>query len=210
MENKNTKQGLRIGISLNEVLRDFIGQFVYTYSKYIGESTVKEGEVTSFNLLDHFKFKDLAELNQFLYLESPLEIFGHADQVSDGLMTHFNQFLTDIKDDEEHEIILVSKEASKSIPSTYFFLSKTGCRIEKINFVQDSVKEWDGIDVLITANPDALNNKPNAKTSVKVKASYNQNAKSDYELNSILEFIKDTNLREKILNNKPTTYEEIL
>lgn len=200
---------MKIGISINEVLRDFIGQFVYTYNKYIGETNVKEGEVTSFNLLDHFKFNNITELNQFMYLESPLEIFGHADQTSDGLMTHFNQFLSDIKDDEEHEIMLVSKEANKSIPSTFFFLSKTGCRIEKINFIQDSIKEWDNVDVLITANPDALKNKPSGKISVKIKASYNQDVSADYELDSILDFIKDTTLREKILNNKITTYEEI-
>lgn len=206
MENK---KGLTIGISINEVIRDFLSQFVYTYTKYIGESSVVEGDITSFNLLDHFKFNSLSDLNQFLYLEAPLEIFGHADQMSDGLMTHFNEFLSDIKDDEEHEIILVSKEANKSIPSTFFFLSKTGCRIEKINFVQESAKEWDGIDVLITANPDALKNKPSGKISVKVKSSYNSDAPSDYEINSILEFIKDISLREKILNNKTTIYEEI-
>lgn len=201
---------MKIGISINEVLRDFIGQFVYTYTKYIGDTDIKEGDVTTLNLLNHFKFKDLTELNTFLYLEAPLEIFGHADQMSNGLIMHFNEFLTDIKDDEEHEVILVSKEGSKGIPSTFFFLSKTGCRIEKINFVQDSIKEWDGIDVLITANPDALNNKPNGKTSVKINSSYNKDIKADYELDSLLEFIKDSNLRTKILNNKPTNYEEIL
>jgi len=198
-----------IGISINEVLRDFLFQFVYTYSKYIGPTTIKESDITSFNLLDHFNFKNLTELNQFLYLEAPLEIFGHADQTSDGLMTHLNQFLSDIKDDEEHEIILVSKEANKSIPSTFFFLSKTGCRIEKVNFIQDSAKEWDGVDILVTANPDALKNKPSGKISVKIKASYNSDAPSDYELDSILEFIKDESLRERILTNKITTYEEI-
>ena len=124
-------------------------------------------------------------------------------------MSHFNQFLSDIKDDEEHEVILVSKEANKSIPSTFFFLSKTGCRVEKINFVQDSVKEWDGIDVLVTANPDALKKTPSGKISVKIKTSYNSDAPADYQLDSILEFIKDESLRERILTNKITTYEEI-
>jgi hypothetical protein len=199
----------RIGISLNEVLRDWIGQFVYTYEKYIGPSNLKEGDVTSFNLLDHFKFESIDDLNRFLYLESPLEIFGHADQVSDGIMTHLNQLLMDVKDDEEHEIVLVSKEANKSIPSTYFFLSKTGCRADKINFVSKSANEWDNIDILITANPDALNNKPIGKISVKVEASYNTNAPADYTIKTILEFIKDKTLQAKVLNNKIITYEEI-
>ncbi len=33
---------MKIGISLNEVLRDFIGQLVYTYDKYISDIDIKE------------------------------------------------------------------------------------------------------------------------------------------------------------------------
>ena len=124
-------------------------------------------------------------------------------------MAHFNNFLMDIKDEEEHQIILVSKEINKSIPSTFFFLSKTGCRAEKINFVQNAINEWDNIDLLITANPDALQNKPNGKISVKVKSPYNESVSADYEIDSILDFIKDQDLRDKIINSKITTYEEI-
>jgi hypothetical protein len=200
---------MKIGISINEVLRDFIGQLAYTYNKYITETNIKEGDITNFNLIEFFKFKSVEDLNKFMYLEAPLEIFGHADQMSDGLMNHFNQFLMDIEDDGEHEIELVSKEANKSIPSTFFFLSKTGCRIDKIRFVKDSKNEWDGLDVLITANPDALKNKPSGKIGIKIKASYNQDVKTDSELDSVLEFFKDENLRNKILNTKITTYEEI-
>jgi len=200
---------MKIGISINEVLRDFIGQLTYTYEKYIGETTIKENDVTNFNLIEFFKFKNVEELNKFIYLEAPLEIFGHADQLSDGLMNHFNQLLMDIDDDGEHEIELVSREANKSIPSTFFFLSKTGCRADKIRFVKNSINEWDGLDILITANPDSLKNKPNGKISVKIKSSYNQDTKADFELDSILDFIKDESLRDKIFNTKITTYEEI-
>ena len=123
---------MKIGITLNEVLRDFIGQLAYTYDKYVGENDVTEEDITNFNLIEFFKFDDINKFNTFLYLEAPLEIFGHADQMSDGLMNRFNTFLMDIKDDGEHEIEIVSREIDKSIPSTYFFLSKTSCRIDKI------------------------------------------------------------------------------
>lgn len=198
-----------IGISINEVLRDQIGQFIYTYEKYIQKTDIKESDVTSINFNDFFEFESIDEYNKFLYLEAPLEIFGHADLILDGVMAHFNNFLMDIKDDEEHEIILTSKEINKSIPATFFFLSKTGCRIEKINFVQNSINEWDNVDILITANPEALKNKPEGKISVKVKAPYNSDMSGDYEIESILEFIKDENFRNKVLNTKITTYEEI-
>ena len=83
---------MKIGITLNEVLRDYIGQLVYTYQKYIGDIDITEGDVTNLNLIEFFKFEDINKLNSFLYLEAPLEIFGHADQMSDGLMNLLNGY----------------------------------------------------------------------------------------------------------------------
>ena len=200
---------MKIGIDMNEVWRDLNGQGAYNYEKYIGEVDIDENSVDSFDLIKHFDFKTIDEMNKFLYLEASLEIFGHADQLHENLMNQFNMFLMDIKDEEEHEIIITSKEVAKSIPSTYFFLSKLGCRAEQIKFVQDYEMIWDDIDLLITANPEALESKPTDKISIKINSSYNKESKSDFELDSILEFIKDDKLREKILNTKITTYEEI-
>lgn len=200
---------MKIGISINEVLRDTLSQMDYTYSKYISgeDSTVTKDDIVSFNLEEHFKFDSKKDLNRFLYDEASLEIFGHADQMYDNLMTKFNMFLVDIEEEEEHTIELVSREFLKSIPSTFFFLSKLGCRATNIRFVKQNDEEWGDVDVLITANPVALENKPNDKISVKIKAPYNQNVAADYELESILDFITDISLREKILNTKIITQE---
>jgi hypothetical protein len=201
---------MKIGISINEVLRDFIGQFAYTYDKYIAATDITNKDITSFNLIDFFKFESVDQLNSFLYLEAPLEIFGHADQMSDGLINHFNEFLSEMDYDGEHEIELVSREVNKAIPSTLFFLSKTGCRASNIRFVKTYESKWDGLDVLITANPKSLESKPSGKISVKVKTNYNTDVKADYEIDSILEFMKDDELRNKILSQTiTTTYEEI-
>lgn len=209
---------MKIAISINEVIRDYIGQFIYTYEKYIVPELEKDGkkvsevdieDVTSFNLMDHFEFEDINKLNTFLYKEAPLEIFGHADLMSDGLMIHFNRFLNDIKDDEEHEIELVSREVDKSIPATFFFLSKTACLIDKIRFVKQNEDEWGDADVLVTANPQSLLNKPNGKLSIKVKSNYNHDVKGDYEIETLLDFINDEDFRNKVLNTKTTTYEEL-
>ncbi len=200
---------MKIAISINEVLRSYIEQLVYTYDKYIAPNELTVVDVTNFNLIEFFKFDDINKLNSFLYLEAPLEIFGHADQMSDGLMNQFNHFLMDIKDDEEHEIEVVSREIDKSIPSTFFFLSKTGCKADKIRFVKKNEDEWGDADILITANPIALENKPTGTISVKVRTSYNSTSTADYEIDSILDFIKDAELRERILTTRITTYEEI-
>ena len=124
-------------------------------------------------------------------------------------MNQFNMFLIDMKDDEEHEVEIVSREYNKSIPATLFFLSKLVCTCDKLRFVKNYEDKWEGLDVLITANPTALENKPSGKISIKVNTTYNKNVKADFEIDSILDFIKDKNLRDKILNTKITTYENI-
>jgi hypothetical protein len=197
----------KIAISVNEVLRDFIGQMAYTYDKYIEPFDIEKTPVDSFDLINHFKFKNIDELNHFLFIEASLEIFGHADQLHNNLIKHFNTFLEDIKDEEEHEIELVSREVQKSIPSTFFFLSKLSCQIDKIRFVKNNEDEWGDADILITANPVALENKPENKLSVKISAPYNKNASGDFTLDNIIDFFKDESLREKIINTKITTYE---
>ena len=200
---------MKIGISINEVLRDTLSQLDYTYSKYISgeESTVTKDEVTSFDLENHFEFPSKRELNHFLFDEASLEVFGHADQMYENLMTKFNMFLVDIDEEEEHTIEIVSREFMKSIPSTLFFLSKLGCRATNIRFVKQHEDEWGDVDILVTANPIALANKPKDKISVKIKAPYNSDAVGDYELDSIIDLITDIPLREKIFNTKVITQE---
>jgi hypothetical protein len=200
---------MKIGITINEVLRDFVGQFAYTYDKYIDKFSLKETPVDTSDLINHFKFDSVDELNKFLYIEASLEIFGHADQLHDNIMKHFNLFLTDIKDEEEHEVELISREVQKAIPSTLFFLSKLACQADKIRFVQNYADKWEGVDVLITASPKALEAKPKDKISVKINSSYNKDVKADYELDSIIDFFKDESLRNKILNTKIISHEEI-
>jgi len=201
---------MRIGITLDEVLRDTLTQFLYTYEKYYEVDTgLKIDDITSRNLSEFVDFQSVDDMNRFLYIEAPLEVFGHADQKHENLMTKFNNFLMDIKDEEEHELEIVSREVHGSIPATLFFLSKLSCRVEKIRFVQDHKDYWDGIDVLITADPKALDAKPDNKISVKINAPYNGENISDFELDSIVEFMMDESLREKILNTKITTYENI-
>jgi hypothetical protein len=55
---------MKIGISINEVLRDYIGQITYTYDKYIADSNIKEDD---FNLLEFFKFENIDKQYVSLY-----------------------------------------------------------------------------------------------------------------------------------------------
>jgi hypothetical protein len=196
----------RIGITLNEVVRDFIGQFTYTYNKYkkgspfFKEVDLKENPVKDFDLIKHFNFNNVKELNEFLYTEASLEIFGHADQLHTNIIPKLNMFISDMTD-EGHEVIIVSREANKSIPATFFFFTKLGIIADNFKFVKDTSHEWNGIDILITANPVALECKPEGKISVKVDATYNIDTKSDYAVKDLFELIDDEEFLNKILNN---------
>ena len=94
------------------------------------------------------------------------------------------------------EILIVSGEIGKSKPSSLFFLSKFGCLIEKIIFFSEITKSnmWDNVDILLTADPSLLLEKPNNKIVIKFNTSYNSDIVSDYEIDSLSELselIKD-------------------
>tara|TARA_R110000796_G_scaffold59710_3_gene137847 strand:+ start:231 stop:809 length:579 start_codon:yes stop_codon:yes gene_type:complete len=191
---------MRIGITLNEVIRDFIGQLKYVYTKYYGEN-MEDVDVEDFDLIKYFKFDSEKKLNEFLYSEAPMEIFAHADQLHNNIIPKLNRFISDVNDYEEHEVIILSRDAHKSRPSTLFFLSKLGFTGDSIKFLDDTSKMWDCVDVLVTANPIALENKPEGKISVKINASYNKKVEADFELDTILDFIEDENKFNEILKH---------
>lgn len=203
---------MKIGIDINEVIRDFIGQLEYTYNKYIeGEKIdIEENPVDSFDLLKHFPVDgNIDTLNKFMYEEAALEIFGHADELHDNTVNRLNQFHMGIVDDEEHEICLVSREAINSIPATHFFLSKTGCRVQNIKFVTKYKQMWEGLDVLVTANPLLIESKPNGKTVIKIKSTYNEHVQGDYEFETLKDFMTDIKILDDINNIKDINYEEV-
>ena len=191
-----------LGIGLNEVIRNFLSQIEYTYNKYIegADINIEANPVTSFNLIEHFPFKSTEELNKFLYRDAALEVFGHADELEHNLINRLNLFIMDMKDLYGHEVILVSREAMTAIPATFFFLSKTACKCETVKFYQAYADEWNDVDILITANPYALNTKPTGKVSVKVNTSYNAGVKADFEINSLFDLMNDDKMLNDVIN----------
>jgi hypothetical protein len=80
---------MRISIDVNGVLRDTLGKIEQIYQKFFIEDYVKEENeeefeysmdlpVTSIDLINHFKFKNKEDLFSFLYVDFPMNIFGHA------------------------------------------------------------------------------------------------------------------------------------
>lgn len=204
---------MKIGIALDGVVRDFMGQLEKIYDKYHPQEN-EDGEkekrkITSFNLLEYFNFSGgTQELNEFLYVDSALEIFGHAGESKLNAIQHLNQ-LHNLIEDEGHIPIIISKELNNSKPSTLFFLSKLSTKVNTIQFVRDYDKKWDHVDVLITSNPFTLESKPQGKISIKVINDYNKNCESDYTIIDLKEMLDDRTILEKIFNTTTVSFTEI-
>ena len=192
---------MRIGIEINNVLRNTLGKIEQVYNRWYVENTFEDeldfeygiiSPLDSLDIKNHLKFRDDDHLYDFLYKEHAMEIFGHAGSVDLSTMFDFNDFYNEMRD--EHDIIVLSDEIGKSKPASLFFLSKFGCLAETIKFYSEPTKTqmWDSIDVLLTANPDLLLNKPENKIIIKYKTTYNSEIKVEHEIDSLKE------LKEKI------------
>ena len=201
----------KIGIEINGVLRDTIGKFTQVYEKHMieesddgnktykidlsgntEENTVENNfeykiinEVISLELMSHFAFKDSDELYSFMYEDFVMQIFGHAGSTETFTFNELNDFYINFRDD--YEIIIVSDEMGRSKPASLFFLSKFGCLVENIKFYSNSTLQnmWDGLDILVSANPKLIENAPKNKTIVKYETPYNKNVKCEYEIDEL-------------------------
>lgn len=141
--------------------------------------------VTSLDLGSHFSFPSKDDLYSFMYEEYTMELFGHApstEMLSFNLLNDIYYNLRDI-----YDLMIVSDEIGRSKPSSLFFLSKFGCLVEKVFFYSEITKNnmLDEVDILLTANPDLLLNKPDNKIIIKFITDYNKNIKSEYEISSL-------------------------
>lgn len=204
----------KIGIEINGVLRDTIGKFTQLYEKHMIDEEEYDGktfdvdisgnteefvskekfeykilsDVTSLDLMDHFRFNGEDELYNFMYEDFVMQIFGHAGSTETFSFNDLNEIYMKYRD--EYDLLIVSDEMGRSKPASLFFLSKFGCLLEKVKFYSNSTLNsmWDEVDILLTANPNLLLNYPKDKTVVKYTTNYNKDIKSEYEISSLKEF----------------------
>jgi hypothetical protein len=204
----------RIGIEINGVLRDTIGKFTQLYEKHMIEEKEHDGktfeidlsgnteelvskeefeykiisDVTSLDLMEHFRFNDKDELYSFMYEDFAMQIFGHAGSTETFTFNDLNEIYHKYRNN--NELIIVSDEMGKSKPASLFFLSKFGSLLEKVKFYSNVTinSMWDEVDVLLTANPTLLLEKPKDKIVIKFNTNYNKNIVADYEISSLKEF----------------------
>lgn len=187
----------RIAIDLNDVIRDYTGQFIYCYNKIVDSTAdIKPSDVTSFDFCESFGFEDRMDYNDFKYMDAAFELHGLAQIMDDKLTGAYvnwsENVLKNLDVEEDPEVIIMSTfELGPTISATLAFLSDKGIRAREYYFPIDSMKIYDRCDILITANPNLIENCPEGKTVFKVKAPYNESVSAEYEYDSLYDILTD-------------------
>lgn len=192
---------IKIGITLDDVIRAKSKQIGYVYKKSINpDLKIDELDFSTNDYQKIFGFNNKIEFNKFLYEDYSFEIFGEAGTMTPSLDKKLNLWHLSLNDnediDEMLDLVLISPmEFNTSICSTHFFLSKIATRVRETIFPSDTQKSWDVCDILITSEPKLLTNVPNDKVCVKINTDYNKNIEFDEELcfNTLEDFISDDN-----------------
>jgi hypothetical protein len=191
---------MEIYISIDGVLRNTIQKFDYHYKEsYFNSDIIIEGEeentfeygvtepIQNNNLLNSFRFQSQEEFENFLFIEYPIEIFGHAGLSYSTTFTDLHKILFD---NPEHNFTLIGlDELGKSKPATLFFLSKNGFLGNNIKFIKtkDIEDNWTKCDVWITDNKTIIDFCPENKISYKFNTTYNQYFTNTKEISKLIE-----------------------
>lgn len=181
---------MKIGIELNYLIRDINSQMLKYYMKDIDKSfddSNVEKNVTTF--INSLGFKTKKSKETFLYVDYPYEIFGCAKTMNRNSSVMLNGWLEKMDNEGYNgsEVSLFSlKENALTIQSTYYFLSKIGCRVRNMFFPKDGIEMWDKCDVIITTNERIVKNKPEGKKVVLILT------KDNSHLCPLCDFVYDT------------------
>ena len=197
----------KICITLDDVLRAKTQQFGKIYKRAINpDIDLSTLDLSTNNLADIFNMKP-SEYTKFLYEDYPFEIFAEAPAVEKMLDKNLNLWHIRLNNDREEEdkvelMFANTREFNTSIGFTYFFLSQMGTRVREVYFPTEPSTIWDKCDVLITADPTLLNEKPEGKISVKIEMPYNKDCSADFTYEKLSALIKDEEFLEKVFPTK--------
>lgn len=203
---------MKIGIELNNIIRDINFQLVKYYKKDINKEFDDENfDYNVTDVLSKLKFKNKKAKREYVYIDYPYEIFGCANTMNKNLSVSINNwliYLYNLEDDNYEVCAFSENEESLTVQSTYFFLSKIGCRIREMFFPIKVEDMWDRCDVIITKNKKLIDSKPDGKVVVLINTNDNSKLKnnSDLTYNSLLDLINDENFIDRvnvIRNYKP-------
>jgi hypothetical protein len=191
---------MEIYISIDGVLRNTIQKLDYHYNEAFFNSDViiEEEEKNDFeygvtepiqndNLLNSYKFQSKEEFENFIFIEYPIEIFGHAGLSYSTTFTDLHKLLFD---NPEHNFTLIGlDELGKAKPASLFFLSKNGFLGNNIKFIRsvDIKDHWNNCDMWITDSKNILDMCPENKIAIKFNTTYNQYFTYNKEIAKLIE-----------------------
>jgi hypothetical protein len=186
---------MEIFISVDGVIRNLIQKFDYHYKDAFVDADLEDNSfeygitepIENDNILKSYNFQSREEFEYFLFIEYPIEIFGHAGL---SYSTTFSDLNNMIYNNQEHNFTLVGlDELGKSKPATLFFLSKNGFLGNNIKFsTSDNVDNlWEKCDMWITDNKNIINKCPEGKKVYKFITPYNQHFTNDLEISKLTE-----------------------
>ena len=191
---------MKIAIDLNDVIRDFSNNFLkYYLDLYNHEFDLSDFEFFSKDLKLVFPFQNDESFYRFVYEDTAFELFAKCPTCSSHTDVDLKKFIAKAREDYNVDVILVStKEYGMSMGSTYFFISKLNPSVREVFMPFDSSEIWDHCDVLVTADPNLLDSKPEGKVSVKIDFDYNKESSGDYSYSSFRKFVEDEEIIEKL------------
>lgn len=195
---------MKIAITLDDVIRAKSKSILKAYKKEHEDFDIESVKLDTKDFETILGFKNSSEYQQFLYYDYAFEIFGEADVTEKMIDKKINLWLIDInnRDNSEEqpvEMILTNAfEFNTSIGFTHFFLSKIATRIRETFFPLNSLDIYEKCDILITAEPNLLNNKPEGKIVIKIETDYNKDLESDYTYKTLSDFLDDNEIISKL------------
>ena len=194
-----------IGIELNHVLRNINRQLLKYYAKAFDPSMDWEDMDDRKDVIDEYlTFEDNHAKNNFIYIDYPYEIFGCAKLMEKNLNVKLTAWLHEISNIEEEDIkvVLFSQgEGDLAIQSTYFFLSKIGCRVREMFFPENKDEIWEKCDVVISADKNLFDgSKPEGKKGVLIKRDFNEigSEHADLVYDNLEDVFEDTTFFAKV------------
>jgi len=189
---------ITIGVELNDVIRDYTGQFIECYKKIVDGNFNKSIEdVDSFEFYDVFPFESKQDYQEFRYVDAAYDLNALAPLVDSRLLGLVNNWteniLKNLDVDEDPEIMFFSAlEIGATIPATLGFLSDKGFKVRDYYFPLDSTRIFEKCDIVITANPNIINACPEDKTAIKIKMGYNDDTEAKYAFDSMYDLLTDS------------------
>ena len=195
---------MKICFTLDDVIRAKTVQIGKIYKKNVdGDIDLDALDFSTNDYQEIFSFKTKADWQKFLYSDYAYEIFGEAPVTTKGVDKEFNLWLIGLQDiDEEIEVSLANPfEFNASIGFTCFFLSKIASRVRELYFPVNSSDIWNRCDVLVTADPKLIEEKPEGKICVKINMPYNKDLDADYSFDNLSDALKDNNILKNLIDN---------